>query len=131
MGREKVAAVWDGRFVLFRTDLEMTAEEVFRWYFGREGIEEAFRTGKGDLSLGPLSMRADYRITAYSTVMYVAWLLSSWGERRLQEAWGEGARSSGRNTPTRCSPRPWSSSKEATGSGSAQGNRSMNGRRAQ
>ena len=87
--REKVAeaAVRDGRFVLFSTDLEMTAEEVFRWYFGREGIEEAFRTGKGDLSLGPLRMRADYRITAYSTVMYVAWLLWSWGERRLQEVW--------------------------------------------
>jgi hypothetical protein len=88
--RERVAevAARDGRFVLFSTDPEMSAEEVFRWYFGREGIEEAFRTGKGDLSLGPIRMRADYRITAYSTVMYVAWLLWSWGERRLQERWG-------------------------------------------
>ncbi len=85
--RAKEDRLGDGRFLLFSTDLSLTADEMVRMYFQRESIEHAFRTFKGDLSLGPLRYRRPDRLHAYSTLVYIAWLLWSWAERRLREKW--------------------------------------------
>ena len=61
----------DGRFLLFHTDPSVSASEVFR-------------TAKGPLSLGPLRYRRRDRIEAYATVVYLAYLLWSWSERKLR-----------------------------------------------
>ncbi len=85
--RAKESRVGDGRFLLFSTDLTLTADDMVRTYFQRESIEHAFRTFKGDLILGPLRYRRPDRLHAYSTLVYVTWLLWSWAERRLREKW--------------------------------------------
>lgn len=74
----------DGRFLLFHTDPRQEASEVFRTYFQRDAIEKVFRTAKGPLSLGPLRYRRRDRIEAYATVVYLAYLVWSWAERKLQ-----------------------------------------------
>ena len=75
----------DGRFLLFSTDLSLTARDMVRIYFQRESIEHVFRTGKGDLGLAPIRYHRPDRVHAYSTVFYLGWLLWSWTERRLRE----------------------------------------------
>jgi len=75
----------DGRFLMFSTDLSMEAREIFDLYFQRVAIEGAFRTAKGELSLGPLKYRRVDRIEAYATVVYMAYLLWSWAERKLKK----------------------------------------------
>lgn len=74
----------DGRFLLFHTDPSVSASEVFRTYFQKDAIEKVFRTAKGPLSLGPLRYRRRDRIEAYATVVYLAYLLWSWSERKLR-----------------------------------------------
>ncbi|EQD77405.1 transposase IS4 family protein, partial [mine drainage metagenome] len=76
-----------GRFLLFSTDLSLDAEGMFELYFQRDEIEKVFETMKGELSLGPIRYRRVDRLDAYSTVVYVAYLLWSWAERRLKETW--------------------------------------------
>ncbi len=75
----------DGRFLLFGTDTSMDGATMYRTYFRRDAIEKCFRTGKGELSLGPIRYRRKDRVDAYATVFYLAYLLWSWAERRLQE----------------------------------------------
>ena len=76
-----------GRFLLFSTDLDLDAEEMFSLYFQRDEIEKVFETAKGELSLGPIRYRRADRLDAYATVVYVALLLRSWAERKFKEAW--------------------------------------------
>lgn len=76
-----------GRFLLFSTDLALDAEEMFQLYFQRDEIEKVFETMKGELSLGPIRYRRVDRLDAHATVVYVAYLLWSWAERKLKEAW--------------------------------------------
>ena len=76
-----------GRFLVFSTDLSLDAEEMFRLYFQRDAIEKVFETMKGELSLGPIRYRRADRLDAYSTVVYLAYLLWSWAERKLKEGW--------------------------------------------
>ena len=52
-------------------------------------MEKAFRTSKGELSLGPVRYRRKDRLDAYATVVYLAYLLWSWAERRLQAKYPE------------------------------------------
>jgi len=75
----------DGRFLMFSTNPEYGAEELFRIYFQRDEIEKAFRTIKGELSLGPIRYRRRDRIDAYTTVVYLAYLLWSHTQKRLTE----------------------------------------------
>lgn len=75
----------DGRFLMFSTNPEYGAEEMFRIYFQRDEIEKAFRTIKGELSLGPIRYRRRDRIDAYTTIVYLAYLLWSHTQRRLTE----------------------------------------------
>ncbi|MHB1516570.1 MAG: IS1634 family transposase [Acidiferrobacteraceae bacterium] len=75
----------DGRFLLYGTDLSMDGREMYREYFRRDAIEKVFRTGKGELLLGPMRFQRKDRTEAQATVFYVAWLLWSWAERRLRE----------------------------------------------
>ncbi|MGI0156038.1 MAG: IS1634 family transposase [Thermoplasmata archaeon] len=74
----------DGRFLLFSTDLSLDGREMYREYFAKDAVEKAFRTSKGELSLGPVRYRRKDRLDAYATVVYVAYLLWSWAERRLR-----------------------------------------------
>jgi hypothetical protein len=75
----------DGRFLMFSTDATCEAEEMFRIYFQRDEIEKAFRTIKGELSLGPIRYRRRDRIDAYTTVVYLAYLLWSHVQKNLTE----------------------------------------------
>ncbi len=75
----------DGRFLMFSTDPSLEAEEMFRIYFQRDEIEKAFRTIKGELSLGPIRYQRRDRIDAYTTVIYLAYLLWSYTQQRLRE----------------------------------------------
>jgi len=79
----------DGRFLLFSTDLSLDGRAMYREYFAKDAVEKAFRTSKGELSLGPVRYRRKDRLDAYATVVYVAYLLWSWAERRLQEKYPE------------------------------------------
>jgi hypothetical protein len=81
--------VLDGRFLLFSTDLSLDGQQMYRTYFAKDAVEKAFRTSKGELSLGPVRYRRKDRLDAYATVVYVAYLLWSWAERRLQEKYPE------------------------------------------
>ncbi len=73
----------DGRFLMFSTDQALGAEEMFRIYFQRDEIEKAFQTLKGQLSLGPIRYQLRERIDAYTTVVYLAYLLWSHVQERL------------------------------------------------
>ena len=75
----------DGRFLMFSTDMSVDASEMFTIYFQRDSIEKAFRTTKGELSLAPLRYRRKDRIDAYTTVLYIAYLLWSWAEHTLRD----------------------------------------------
>lgn len=75
----------DGRFLMFSTDTSLEAEEMFRIYFQRDEIEKAFRTIKGELSLGPIRYQRRDRIDAYTTVVYLAYLLWSCTQQRLRD----------------------------------------------
>jgi len=75
----------DGKFLMFSTDGTLGAEQMFRIYFQRDEIEKAFRTIKGELSLGPIRYRRRDRIDAYTTVIYLAYLLWSRAQERLSK----------------------------------------------
>ena len=75
----------DGRFLMFSTDASLDAEQMFRIYFQRDEVEKAFRAIKGELSLGPIRYRRRDRIDAYTTVIYLAYLLWSRAQERLRE----------------------------------------------
>ena len=74
----------DGRFLIFSTDLSLSGPEMYRAYFARDGIEKVFRTGKGELCLGPVRYHSRERLDAYATIFYTASLLWSWSEQTLQ-----------------------------------------------
>ncbi len=75
----------DGRFLMFSTNPDFDAEEMFKTYFQRDEIEKAFRTLKGELSLGPIRYHRRDRIDAYTTIIYLAYLLWSLAQQRLSE----------------------------------------------
>ncbi len=85
----EVERALDGRFLLFSTDLSLDGRAMYRAYFAKDAIEKAFRTSKGELSLGPVRYRRKDRLDAYATVVYLAYLLWSWAERKLQEKYPE------------------------------------------
>ena len=85
----EVERMLDGRFLLFSTDLSLDGPKMYRTYFAKDAIEKAFRTSKGELSLGPARYRRKDRLDAYSTVVYLAYLLWNWAERRLREKYPE------------------------------------------
>lgn len=78
-----------GRFLLFTTDTSMDAETMFELYFQRDAIEKVFQTMKGEPSLGPIRYRRTDRLESYAMVVYVAYLLWSWAERKLTATWPE------------------------------------------
>ena len=84
-GAVKIERALDGRFLLFSTNLSLDGQEMYKTYFAKDAIEKVFRTSKGDLSLGPVRYRRKDRLDAYATVVYMAYLLWSWAERRLQK----------------------------------------------
>lgn len=75
----------DGRFLMFSTNPDLTADEMFRIYFQRDEVEKAFQALKGHLSLGPIRYQRRDRIDAYTTVVYLAYLLWSLTRERLGE----------------------------------------------
>lgn len=79
----------DGRFLIFSTDLSLDGPGMYRTYFQRDAIEKVFRTGKGELCLGPLRYRKKDHLDAYATVFYTASLLWSWSERTLKRKFPE------------------------------------------
>lgn len=85
----EVERALDGRFLLFSTDLSLDGPAMYEAYFAKDAIEKAFRTSKGDLLLGPVRYRRKDRLDAYATVVYLAYLLWSWAERKLRAKYPE------------------------------------------
>jgi hypothetical protein len=79
----------DGRFLIFSTDLSLSGPEMYRAYFARDRIEKVFRTGKGELSLGPIRHHRLDCLCAHATIFYTATLLWSWAERTLKRKFPE------------------------------------------
>lgn len=79
----------DGRFLIFSTDLSLSGPEMYRAYFARDRIEKVFRTGKGELSLGPIRHHRLDCLCAHATIFYAATLLWSWAERTLKRKFPE------------------------------------------
>ncbi|EQD57470.1 transposase IS4 family protein, partial [mine drainage metagenome] len=48
----EVERALDGRFLLFSTDRALDGREMYQAYFAKDAVEKAFRTSKGELSLG-------------------------------------------------------------------------------
>ena len=76
----------DGRFLLFCTDQRINAKNVYNIYFQRDEIEKAFRSLKGEISLGPIRYQRPERIDAYITIVYLAYLLRSITKFRLKQS---------------------------------------------
>lgn len=75
----------DGKFLMFSTDLSLSAEQIFKIYFQRDEIEKTFHVVKGELALGPVRYRRRDRIDGYTTVVYLAYLLWSRTQERLSK----------------------------------------------
>jgi transposase len=76
----------DGRFLMFCTDERISTKNVFTIYFQRDEIEKAFRSLKGELSLGPIRYQRPERIDAYLTIIFLAYMLRAIIKFRLKEA---------------------------------------------
>lgn len=76
----------DGRFLMFCTDQRISAKNVFTIYFQRDAIEKAFKSLKGELSLGPIRYQRPERIDAYLTIVFLAYLLRTIVKFRLKKA---------------------------------------------
>ena len=76
----------DGRFLMFCTDQRISAKNVFTIYFQRDEIEKAFKSLKGELSLGPIRYQRPERIDAYLTIVFLAYLLRTIVKFRLKKA---------------------------------------------
>jgi transposase len=76
----------DGRFLMFCTDQRISAKNVFTIYSQRDEIEKAFRSLKGELSLGPIRYQRPERIDAYLTIAFLAYLLRTIIKFRLKNA---------------------------------------------
>jgi hypothetical protein len=75
----------DGRFLMFSTNDNLSAETMLEVYFQRDVVEKAFRTMKGEIALGPVRYRRREHIDAHTTLVYLGYLLWRWTERRLRE----------------------------------------------
>jgi transposase len=76
----------DGRFLMFCTDQRISAKNIFSVYFQRDEIEKAFKSLKGELSLGPIRYQRPERIDAYLTIVFLAYLLRTIVKFRLKKA---------------------------------------------
>jgi len=76
----------DGRFLMFCTDQRISAKNVFTTYFQRDDIEKAFKSLKGELSLGPIRYQRPERIDAHLTIVFLAYLLRTIVKFRLKKA---------------------------------------------
>ncbi len=84
---ERVARRADGRFLLFTTNRELSAEEVVETYFQRDEVEKAFETLKGPLNMQPIRYRLFHHVDTYLTVIcHLAYLLRAGLRWRLKEA---------------------------------------------
>jgi transposase len=63
----------DGCFLMFCTNQRISAKNVSTIYFQRDEIEKAFKSLKGELSLGPIRYQRPERIDAYLTIVFLAW----------------------------------------------------------
>ena len=74
---------WDGYSCLFSTK-SLPKEELVRLYFEKDLIEKAFRTMKGITHLQPVRHWLSRRVTAHIFLCYLAYLLLSLLQNRLQ-----------------------------------------------
>lgn len=74
----------DGRYLMFCTDQRLSAKRVFTSYFQRDEIEKTFKCLKGELSLGPIRYQRPERIEAYTTVVFLSYMLRALVKLRLQ-----------------------------------------------
>jgi hypothetical protein len=75
----------DGRFLMFSTDMSLEAEDMLTTYYQKDTIEKTFKTVKGEIKLAPIRYRREDRIDAYSTIIYLAYLIWRKAELKLRE----------------------------------------------
>lgn len=74
----------DGRYLMFCTDQRLSAKRIFTSYFQRDEIEKTFKCLKGELSLGPIRYQRPDRIEAYTTIVFLSYMLRALVKLKLR-----------------------------------------------
>lgn len=69
------ARAMDGKFLLYSTDEELSAQDVVRMYLEKDFIEKVFRCIKTDEEIKPVRHRLESRVRAYIFVSILAYRL--------------------------------------------------------
>lgn len=75
----------DGRYLLVTNDGSLSAQEMFRLYREKDGVEKCFRISKHDLQVSPLFLHKDKRIASMLFINLVALLAYTLLQRQLQQ----------------------------------------------
>jgi len=75
----------DGRYLLVTNDWSLSAQEMFRLYREKDGVEKCFRISKHDLRVSPLFLHKDKRIASMLFINLVALLAYTLLQRQLQQ----------------------------------------------
>lgn len=75
----------DGRYLLVTNDWTLSAQEMFRLYREKDGVEKCFRISKHDLQVSPLFLHKDKRIASMLFINLVALLAYTLLQRQLQQ----------------------------------------------
>ena len=74
-----------GRSVLLCTDRRIPKDEIVRAYLDKDGVEKAWRIGKGTLGLNGIKHWKRDRVVSYLMVCYLAYMLWTALRHRLRE----------------------------------------------
>ena len=76
---------FDGRYLLVTNDSSLSHKEMFRLYRQKDGVETCFHICKSDLSVSPLFLHKDKRISSMIFINMVALLAYNLLQRQLQQ----------------------------------------------
>ena len=75
----------DGRYLLVTNDWTLSAQEMFRLYRAKDGVEKCFQITKQDLKVSPIYLHKDRRIASMLFINMVALLTYTLLQRQMRE----------------------------------------------
>ena len=75
----------DGRYLLVTNDWSLSPHEMFRLYRQKDGVEKCFHICKSDLTVSPLYLHQDERISSMIFINMVALLAYNLLQRQMQK----------------------------------------------
>ena len=75
----------DGRYLLVTNDHSLSHKEMFRLYRQKDGVETCFHICKSDLSVSPLFLHKDKRISSMIFINMIALLAYNLLQRQIQQ----------------------------------------------